>query len=357
MIRPFSITEEKWQHLLAPLSKNDPCGLYLVYEETYDQIQEARIEEDANLPQGIWKRDIKRADWIKVENLCLQALCEKTKDLQIASWLMEAWTILYGIKGFLKGLTLIEAYCTHFWDTIHPRIQQEDLEFRMAPFEWIDQKFSERLSQLPLTFNDTKTENYTYIDWQKVNFRHELMSSQDKKGAPLGVTMAQFKDACDRTSIDFYEELTQDLQKTLDISISIEAYIYQKHQELSSYLTYLKSQINTVLTTCKIILKEKKGYIPITNPETIDTTSSDIIAPQDKKSLTFTSREEAYRRLGEIADFLSKIEPHSPTPFLLKRAISWGRMSVVDLLQEIVRDKNDYQNILQLLGVSKNESS
>ena len=66
--------------------------------------------------------------------------------------------------------------------------------------------------------------------------------------------------------------------------------------------------------------------------------------------------EEAYQKLVEVADFLSRIEPHSPTPYLIRRAINWGSMSLIDLMQEIVHDQNDYKQILQLLG-AQNKSA
>ncbi|KAB2831846.1 MAG: type VI secretion system protein TssA, partial [Caedimonadaceae bacterium] len=71
--------------LLNSIPGEMPCGKYLRYTEVYDQIREARREEDDKLPQGIWKIDIKRADWEKVSQLCQTALIHQTKDLQIAA--------------------------------------------------------------------------------------------------------------------------------------------------------------------------------------------------------------------------------------------------------------------------------
>ncbi len=38
----------------------------------------------------------------------------------------------------------------------------------------------------------------------------------------------------------------------------------------------------------------------------------------------FTSREEAYQTLKLIAEYLQRIEPHSPVPYLLQRAHVWA---------------------------------
>ena len=62
------------------------------------------------------------------------------------------------------------------------------------------------------------------------------------------------------------------------------------------------------------------------------------------------SRDEAYRMLIEIARFLERTEPHSPVPHLLRRAIAWGRMSLPELLQELMSDQG---NVFQLLGIDR----
>ena len=63
-------------------------------------------------------------------------------------------------------------------------------------------------------------------------------------------------------------------------------------------------------------------------------------------------RSHAYRLLQLIADYLERQEPHSPTPYLLRRAVSWGQMSLAELMQEIVREEGDLNRYLALLDKS-----
>ena len=60
--------------LLAPISEKKPAGESLRYEGTYDRIMEARREDDPSLEQGVWKHELKQADWNLVSQLCLEAL-------------------------------------------------------------------------------------------------------------------------------------------------------------------------------------------------------------------------------------------------------------------------------------------
>ena len=69
--------------ILTPIPGDHPAGEDLRYTPTYDEIKEARRADDP-LDRGEWEREIKTSDWDKVVTLAVEALREKTKDLQIA---------------------------------------------------------------------------------------------------------------------------------------------------------------------------------------------------------------------------------------------------------------------------------
>ena len=114
MQKTLEIPQDLWEELLRPISGDAPCGRFMLYDPLYDSIREARLQEDESLPQGVWQRDLKKADWGKVEALCVDALVTHTKDLQIVSWLLEAWMLRYGVKGAVKGLELMRLLSAAF---------------------------------------------------------------------------------------------------------------------------------------------------------------------------------------------------------------------------------------------------
>ena len=63
------------------------------------------------------------------------------------------------------------------------------------------------------------------------------------------------------------------------------------------------------------------------------------------------SREQAYQMLADIAKYLESIEPHSPTPYLLKKAITWGNMPLSSLLQEYIENNMDFAQLQRWLGI------
>ena len=98
---------------------------------------------------------------------------------------------------------------------------------------------------------------------------------------------------------------------------------------------------------------DDEGEIP-EGPEEDLPTEGDL--PEGAEKGTFgrgliRGRTEAYQQLSEIADYLAVIEPHSPTPFLIRRAVSWGGMTMTELLEDLVRNESDLRAIYDLLGV------
>ena len=63
------------------------------------------------------------------------------------------------------------------------------------------------------------------------------------------------------------------------------------------------------------------------------------------------SREDALRRLDEVAEFFRKTEPHSPIAHLVARAARWGRMPLEEVLAEVIPDQAALAKIWDTLGV------
>ena len=65
------------------------------------------------------------------------------------------------------------------------------------------------------------------------------------------------------------------------------------------------------------------------------------------------NRDKAYKLLEEIADYLSEIEPHSPTPHLIRRAVSWGDMTLAEVLKDLSKQSGDMNSALRFLGMNQ----
>ncbi|MEG2140741.1 MAG: type VI secretion system ImpA family N-terminal domain-containing protein, partial [Bilophila sp.] len=102
-----------WASCLRPLA-GEPCGSALQYDPVYTAIREARREDDPDLPQGVWERERKRADWALVLSLACGVLQERSKDMQVAGWACEAALMVHGFSALAGGLRMIAGLLSTF---------------------------------------------------------------------------------------------------------------------------------------------------------------------------------------------------------------------------------------------------
>jgi type VI secretion system protein ImpA len=189
--------------LLVRIPGEHPAGESLRYVGTYDAIQEARRSDD-ELAQGEWVREPKVADWQAVIQLCSEALASKSKDLQIAVWLVEALVKRHGFPGLRDGLRLLWALQERFWDGLYPEVEDGDLEFRAAPLMWLNDKLPPALRQSPLT-QGSNGERYSWLHWDESRLVDNLgRRDQAAMQAALAdgkITGEQFDKAADTTPL------------------------------------------------------------------------------------------------------------------------------------------------------------
>jgi type VI secretion system protein ImpA len=146
--------------ILAPIPGDNPSGEDMRYSAIYEQIKEARRADDL-LDQGDWQRDVKKSDWDAVIKVSSEALQKKTKDLQIAAWLTEALIKKVGFAGLSDGLAVIIAFINDYWDTLYPLPEEGDLEYRIGPLEFLNDKVSSAIKDIPITEPKT-TSGYSW---------------------------------------------------------------------------------------------------------------------------------------------------------------------------------------------------
>ena len=347
------------QRLLAPVAGDDPCGVDLRYDGTYDAVQEAR-EEDADLPQGVWERKLKKADWEAVERICREALEQRSKDMQLAVWWLEAAVYLHGFEGCLMGLRLVTGLIEAFWDGLYPLPDDGDMETRVGPLVWLNEKAAFKLKLVPITAPRTTDERtYTYADWEHALHLEKLAvkdkSLIDRAESEGQATRARFLGSVMFTPAAFYAQQARRIDESLSELARINRLVDERCGPQAPSLNAFRQTLEEIQARVKGFLKEKQGdaepeAVPDSEPVG-DAGAVEATGSPARSSLSIHSREEAYTLLTAAADYLSVHEPHSPTPHLVRRAVSWGRMSLTELLQELIDDDGNLRQIYQLLGL------
>jgi type VI secretion system protein ImpA len=348
--------------LLAPVSAEHPCGEWLRYEGTHEQVRDARREDDAALPQGVWQTELKHANWAAAEALCAEALAGRSKDLQLAVWLLEAWIQLDSFAGAARGIELMRRLCSVFWEAMYPAIG-DDLGARLAPLQWVNDKVSRRLRLLRLTHPAMEgIPAYSLADWDAV------LRNPDGETASEGMNMARFQQSVTLTTYQWFSALNQDVLETIRQVRAFDDLIDEKAGKLAPGLIKFRTEATSVAELMEKMLDATRSQDPAPAKETgpapaketgpalvLETMAAsqpaalDLGVPPGLADNRIRTRAEAYSQLEEIAAFLHQNDPHSPTPYLIWRAVSWGNLHFDELLPELVRDQGELSDIIKLL--------
>lgn len=362
------------ERIAKPVSDKQPAGPSLRYDRVFDEIKEARREDDANLPQGVWQTDLKTANWRKVADLCERGL-EKSKDLQLCVWLVEAATHQYGLQGLKLSLQSLDAICRNFWDSLWPEIddiEDEDYESRILAFEWMNKQ----LVRSVLTFvevtepSSPMEEPFTLLDWRQVARlppSDDQKKGKDKKGDEENRLTRQRFDASEAaTPTEFYEDNLQHIDGAIAVLKELGALLDDKMgREAPSFREPLgvMQEIRGLLV--EIVEARAPEPEPEPEPEPAETgAAEDGLAPPrvaghrpaaagGPVAQQIKTRDDAYDMLEKIAAFLQEKDPHSPAPYLLRRVISFRDMAFTDLLGVLVDDDRQRVHLFKLLGVGQ----
>lgn len=352
------------EKLLAPISADQPAGEWLRGDAVYDAIQDARTEEDPSLPRGVWQRELERADWGRVERLAAEALETRSKDLQLAAWLLEAWIHRHGFSGVEAGMRLLTALCESFWDDLWPPIEEDDLDYRLAPIHWINEKLYLSLKRIPITRPETAedTRSHTWADWESA-VRLARVSEADPEKARAAetrgsVTREKFLAGVTLTPTDFYQRTVQELDGAVEATTELGKVLDARCGADSPSLSQFRDTLRAIYHFVDGVLRERGPEEAGTGEEmpggAVGAPPAEEASREAERAFAsgpIRGRSDAYRRLAEAADYLLRTEPHSPTAYLVRRAVSWGNMTLAEVLAELLRDQADLTTVYQLLGI------
>jgi type VI secretion system protein ImpA len=327
--------------LLAPVPGDEPAGGSIPFE-VRQELEDARKEvnpEDFPADDPMRPENPKKADWPGIIRLAQQTLTETSKDLLVAARLTEALTKQQGFAGLRDGLRLMRRLVEDCWDRINPAVEDGDLEARAAPFHWIDDadkgaRFPTALRTVPLVVGATGA--YGWYEWRQ---------SQDGKGT---VSRDDFEKAATATPRDYCQTVIEDLTECYQEILQLGQILGQRMGSDAPGLLSLRQALDECLSLEKQILQRKGG--PEVGPsENGEAAAGDGATQQARRAAT--SREEAYRQLADAAATLQRLEPHSPIPYLVQRAVELGALPFPQLIRALIREPNVLAELSRELGI------
>ncbi|HUA85472.1 MAG TPA: type VI secretion system protein TssA [Bryobacteraceae bacterium] len=321
------------EELLEPIPGANPSGADLRYAPVYDEIKEARREDDAG-PQGKWEHVRKLADWPLVVRLTTKSIAKQSKDLQLAAWLLEAQLKQEGYAGLRGGLDLICGLIEKFWDTLYPELEDGEAELRAAPLSWIGLKLDIAVRSVPLVRvgYDFFKYNEAQLIGSDADSKGDAKRAADRKAAiAAGKLCAEDWDkAFEETPKPFYKQLVADLTVSLKRIAEIEKMDERFGDAVPSFGPVRKA-LEEVQTLAASLLRKKLEI----DPDPIEEAKPEAGAAEEAAaqasapgSLTIdpTSRDDAVSRLISVARFLRSSEPFNPASYLILRGLRWGEV-------------------------------
>lgn len=354
--------------LLEPAAAEPPCGPALRYDPAYVALRRAREEDDPSLPMREWERPLKKADWRAVARDC-EALLKRSKDLQLASWLCDAWLRQHQVQGFSAGIDLMAGLVERYWDGLHPQVDDGDAEARIAVFVWMNENLPVTLRlQVPLVaIPDGRPPFLHLAQWERVVMPPPGRDTRSEED----FTREQLVGLVDARGVRWLTQLEQDLAAAREKWDALVRAVDERLAGDSPSLGKVAETLARMQRACVGLLDGRGVAAASPAAEPVPAPPEEFAAPQREEEEPtmsaqtepnasaaalsngpITSRQEAYRMLEAAATFLQRTEPHSPTPYLVKRAIAWGQLSLPDLMQEVMREEGDLGRFFSMLGIN-----
>jgi type VI secretion system protein ImpA len=357
-----------FDRLLAPISGDDPAGkpVSFVARQKLDTARKSVNPSDYAANDPLRPAEAKPADWSGIVSICSGILEDESKDLMTAARLTEALTRIYGFPGLRDGVTLLRRMIEECWDRLTPPIEDGDLEVRAAPFNWLDDpdrgaRFPSTVRSIPL-LEDSDGKTISWIDWKTAQSAPAPAEGEED---PRAIFQAKFDKAVLAADRQTIQDMVDAGTAALAEAERIDTIVLEKLGDDAPGVGEWRNALNECVELTKRVL-EKKGPAPY-KPGAVEAAPSAPDSPvaESGNAITYSgnghsaaqqprplTRDDAYRQLDEAAALLQRLEPHSPIPYMVQRAVSLGRLPFPELMKVMIRDAGVVSQLNRELGLS-----
>ncbi len=333
--------------LLNPIPGPNPGGVNLRYDPIYDKIKEARREEE-DVPMDFLATELKKADWPLVIKLCSEALTKKTKDVQLAAWLTEALLRREGFAGFRQGLDLCRGLLEQFWDNLYPEAEEDDLELRATPLDWLGSRLDHSIKKVPVT--NSGLDWFKYKEASSVGYEEEVGESEQKRAArdqaiaDGKITGEEFDGALAATPKAFCQQRQADLEGCFEAVDALAQVCEARFGEFNPSFSGLRETLELMRQCNNGLLAKKRKQepdeeAPAAEEGAVEEEAGEAVgaggaaaaparAPARKAALTAepADKDDAFARVAAVARWLRQQDAYNPVPYVMVRALRWAEL-------------------------------
>jgi type VI secretion system protein ImpA len=362
-----------FERLLAPIREDAPSGDYLRRSD-FDRFQavkdaratavsaERKIREFALIDEGELAELSERGqaveapeppNWRAVLDQCVEIIADHSKDLWVATWLIEANARCNGFAGLRDGFRLVGELCERYWENIYPPYDEDegylDTVSQLASLNGIegDGTLIAPLEDIPLVPGHPQMSYAAY--------------RQATKGTGGDVSEAEFHSAVRQVEIDALRDQEEDLAGAIEAFEKMSSLLQEKcyvegEEDYAPPSTQIRKTLETIQQTFSSLTRDLTGSEAAGEEVEQENGPGNSIRQEagpkvDIAQGQVNSREDAFKMLMKASEFFRKTEPHSPVSYMLQQTVEFGRMDLPQLLQKLINDRDVLKSFSERVGI------
>ncbi len=365
------------EQLLAPIEGDNPAGVDLREDVSptsdYYQVKDARsaaraaersLDADDEPGGGLPE------EWRTILETAPNLIQTKAKDLELTSWLIEAQLRAHGFAGLRDGFNLAKGMVETFWDGLYPLEDEDGVETKVAPLSGLNGEGADGTLIQPIR-KVLITDGTSFGPFAAWHYDQAMelakITDEEKKQARIAagvVPMDDFEKSVSESSPTFYTGLIADLEEALEAFDALCTVLDEKAGHDAPSASNIRNTLRGVLDTVKFVSRD---LVAVADPEEAAegeegaaVAGNGAGAPAAagggvQVAAQIASREDAFKQLLKVADFFRKTEPHSPISYTLDDLVRRGRLSLPELLAELIQDQSTREDFLARAGIQPKE--
>ncbi len=326
--------------LLAPISMDFPCGEDLEYDADFLQ-----LERDAQgRPERVMGDAVQPAEppaWRDIEQAC-QGLLQRSKDLRITHFLIQAELALHGVEGLADGLELVHDLLAEYWLHLHPQIDAAD-----------DNDPTVRINALAGLACDTNIGLLREAVLVRsrafgvITLRAALHAAGIQQSASEQLSSEELAAALRDVDAQQLEHCRLALQRARETCEAIERRVNEQVGSASGVdLSALRQPLRQALQV--LVDFGPAGAQPRAIDEPLTGTAIDSAEPGAAQAAPvqrpaarpgeINSREDVLQSLDRLLQYYARHEPSSPLPVLLRRARNLVDADFATIVRDLIPD-------------------
>lgn len=310
--------------------------------------------------------------WRDVMKLAQELFTARSKNLGWAIYIVDAAVRVQGFAGATEGFRFLTRLTSEGWGWMWPRLDPKDTERETDPDER-----EQRLKELQADALDARAGRYQSLDDSGSGLlfpnalREWIIAEVDgvaisvsncraSEGRTAKVSSEELKAAARKVGAEKIREALAEIEASLTELEALRSAVETKFQESgASDLAPSLREVRTALQECRQVADEMLAAVEGDAEESVAASTAN--APGESETSgggsepkSKITRESLYKQVSQIADHLSRIEPHSPVPFLLRRVVELQELPFPELVRELTQST---KTVLDFLAKPVGETS